>query len=120
MQDNTSLTLRGNIALTNSGTNTFTFCGSTPTELAYVHWVTSAIQTQLDSAITKKGSTALTGNITLGSAYTFSGATPTEIGYLSGVTLAIQTQLNTNFSSSGGTVTGSISCTGLTDSDTMT
>ena len=57
------------MGLTNSGTNTFTFCGSTPAELAYVHAVTSAIQTQL----------------------------------------------NNKLSSSGGTITGSISCTELTD-----
>ena len=58
--------------------------------------------------------------MTLSGAYKFSGATPTELGYLSGVTSAIQTQLNGKLASSGGTITGSISCTGLTDSGTIT
>ena len=56
----------------------------------------------------------------MGGAYTFSGATATEIGYLSGVTFTVQSQLNGKLSSSGGTITGSISCTGVTYSCSMT
>ena len=58
----------------------------------------------------------------LSGTYKFSGASPTTVGYLSGVTSAIQTQLNSTSkqSSNSGTITGSISCTGLTDSGTIT
>ena len=83
-----------NINLTNTGSNTFTFAGVTPKEISYVHGVTSAFQTQLNSVMKKSGSTTLTGNVSLSGPYTFSGASPAELSYLSGVTSAIQAQLN--------------------------
>ena len=94
LRDNATVPLSGNIILTNTGSNTFTFAGATPTELSYLHGVTSAIQTQLDNAIKKSGSTSLTGNVSLSGPYTFSGASPSELSYLSGVTSGIQAQLN--------------------------
>ena len=50
LQDNNTNTLSGNIVLLNSASKQLTFAaaGATPTEIAYVHGVTSAIQTQLD------------------------------------------------------------------------
>ena len=91
-QRQSSLSLSGNIILTNTGLNTFTFAGATRTEISYVHRVTSAVQTQLNNTINKSGSTMLTGNVSLSGPYTFSGASPFELSYLSGTT--IQTQLN--------------------------
>ena len=109
-------TLTSNVAFTGA----YTIAGATPTEISRLSGVSSNVQTQLDSTIKRGGTTALSSNVVLSGTYTFSGATPTEITYLSGVTSAIQTQLNNKLSSSGGTITGSISCTGLTDSGTMT
>ena len=62
LRDNSSVSLTGSINLTNTVSNTFTFAGATPTEISYVHGVTSAVQTQPDNAIKKSGHTALTGN----------------------------------------------------------
>jgi hypothetical protein len=58
-----------------------------PTELAYLDGVTSAVQTQIDAKL---------ASATASSTYQaiVSGVDNTEIGYLNGVTSAIQTQLD--------------------------
>ena len=70
------------------------FCGATSSEIAYLHGVTSNIQTQCDNMIKQISTTAVLGDVTL-SGYKFCGASLTELGYLKGVTSTIQTQLNT-------------------------
>jgi hypothetical protein len=78
----------------------------TPTELAYVDGVTSAIQTQIDSkqaTITGAATTITSSDLTASRAVVSNAAgkvavsatTDTELGYVSGVTSAIQTQINT-------------------------
>lgn len=78
---------------------------TTATELGYVHGVTSAIQTQINSkqaTITGGATTIASSDLTAKRALVSNGSgkvaassvTSTELGYLSGVTSAIQTQLN--------------------------
>lgn len=77
----------------------------TSTELGYVHGVTSAIQTQLNSkeATITGAATTITGNNLTASRVVVSNAsgkidvsstTSTELGYVHGVTSDIQTQIN--------------------------
>jgi hypothetical protein len=65
-----------------------------PTELAYLDGVTSAVQTQID------GKQAANANVST-----------TELGYLDGVTSAIQTQLNAKAPLASPTFTGNVTAT---------
>lgn len=95
---------------------------TTVTEIEYVHGVTSAIQTQIDSKqpnITGAATTITSSNLTASKALVsdasgkvaVSATTSTELGYVSGVTSAIQTQID----SKQPTITGA--ATSITSSD---
>ena len=92
-------TLTANITVPAS--NTYTFMGAKPTEIAYLSGLTSSIKDQLDGKqatgtyMTRGGEQTLTANITVpaSNTFTFMGAKPTEIAYLSGLTSSIKDQL---------------------------
>ena len=89
----------------NSDNNTFTFCGASPTEISYLHNLSSNAQTQLNACLKDNSTTSLTGNISLtntgSNKFTFAGVTPTEIAYSHSVTCAIQPQLDNCIKKSG-------------------
>ncbi len=58
-------------------------------------------------------SPTFTGTVTLPSTTVIGGITNTELGYLDGVTSSIQTQLNGKVSTSGGTISGTLTVTGV-------
>jgi len=97
---NTCITLTGNQTLggditCTTSTNNYKLFGATPTEIAYVSGVISAVQTQLNGKLGLGVAQILTANITAAAdTYMFWGAKPSKIAYVSGVTSAIQTQLN--------------------------
>lgn len=112
----TSSNLTKNKALISNGSGKVAVSTTTNTELGYVHGVTSAIQTQIDSkqATVTGAATTITGsNLTTNRALTSNGdgkvavssTTSTELGYVHGVTSAIQTQIN----SKQATITGGAS-----------
>lgn len=101
----TSSNLTTNRALISNGSGKVAVSTTTNTELGYVHGVTSAIQTQIDSkqaTITGAATTITSSNLTTNRALTSDGngkvavssTTATELGYVHGVTSAIQTQIN--------------------------
>ncbi len=101
----TSANLTLNRALVSNGSGKVSVSTTTDTELGYVHGVTSAIQTQIDSkqaTITGGASTIASSNLTASRALVsnssgkvaVSSTTDTELGYVHGVTSAIQTQIN--------------------------
>lgn len=109
----TSSNLTTNRALISNGSGKVAVSTTTNTELGYVHGVTSAIQTQIDSkqaTITGAATTITGSNLTTNRALTSNGdgkiavssTTSTELGYVHGVTSAIQTQIN----SKQATITG--------------
>ena len=76
--------------------NGFNIQTVTPTEMAYVHGVTSAIQTQLSNKLTnlvEDVSPQLGSNLDM-NGFNIQTVTPTEMAYVHGVTSAIQTQLS--------------------------
>lgn len=80
----------------------------TNTELGYLSGVTSAIQTQIDSKLTKSGT--VTGNRALASNASgqavSTSVTDTELGYISGLTSSAQTQLDAKVPKTLTTTTG--------------
>lgn len=101
----TSSNLTANRALISNGSGKVAVSTTTNTELGYVHGVTSAIQTQIDSkqaTITGAATTITGSNLTTNRALVSNGSgkvavsavTSTELGYLDGVTSAIQTQID--------------------------
>lgn len=101
----TSSNLTVNRALISDGSGKVAVSNTTNTELGYVHGVTSAIQTQIDSkqATVTGAATTITGsNLTTNRALISNGSgkvavattTSTELGYVHGVTSSIQTQIN--------------------------
>ena len=96
-------------ALVSSGSGKVAVSAVTATELGHLDGVTSAIQTQINAAETRRTnniagaiSTVLTSDLTAsraivsgsGGKIEVSAVTSTEIGHLDGVTSAIQTQIN--------------------------
>jgi len=76
--------------------NSFNIQTVTPTEMTYVHGVTSAIQTQLSNKLTnivEDVSPQLGSNLDM-NGFNIQTVTPTEMAYVHGVTSAIQTQLS--------------------------
>jgi hypothetical protein len=77
----------------------------TNTEIGYLSGVTSAIQTQLNTATTNIGlkansaSPTFTGNVVLPSTTAIGDVDGTEIGYLNGVSSNVQTQLDAKLAS---------------------
>jgi len=109
----TSSNLTANRTLVSNSSGKVAVSSTTSTELGYVHGVTSAIQTQIDSkqaTITGAATTITGSNLTTNRALTSDGngkvavstTTSTELGYVHGVTSAIQTQIN----SKQATITG--------------
>jgi len=101
----TSSNLTTNRALISNGSGKVAVSATTNTELGYVHGVTSAIQTQIDSkqpTITGAATTITGSNLTTNRVLVSNGSgkvavattTSTELGYVHGVTSAIQTQIN--------------------------
>lgn len=95
----------------------------TDTEIGHLDGVTSAIQTQLNAAETRRTaniagavSTITTGDLTASRAVVSDGSgkvavsavTATEIGHLDGVTSAIQSQIDTKAALAGATFTGQV------------
>jgi len=96
--EDTTPQLGGNLDMNGKNIQTVT-----PTEMAYLHGVTSALQSQIDGkqatgsyieTIVEDLSPQLGGNLDL-NGNTISGLTATTLGYLETVTSPIQTQLNT-------------------------
>lgn len=121
----TSSNLTTNRALISNGSGKVAVSTTTNTELGYVHGVTSAIQTQINSkqaTVTGAATTITDSNLTTNRALVSNGSgkvavsavTSTELGYLDGVTSAIQTQID----SKQATVTGA--ATTIASSDLTT
>lgn len=92
-------------ALTSNSSGKVAVSDTTATELGYVHGVTSAIQTQINSkqaTVTGAATTITSSNLTASRALVsnsngkvaVSSVTSTELGYLSGITSSVQTQIN--------------------------
>ena len=84
-----------------------TIGSTTNTELGYVHGVTSAIQTQIDTKAPLANAT-LTGTVTLPATTAIGNVSATELGYVDGVTSAIQTQLNAKAPTATPSFTGGV------------
>lgn len=115
----TSSNLTTNRALISNGSGKVAVSTTTNTELGYVHGVTSAIQTQINSkqATVTGAATTITGsNLTTNRALTSDGngkvavstTTSTELGYVHGVTSAIQTQINNAVASIATSITNTL------------
>ena len=124
--------LTANTALVAGTGGALTSSSVTSTELGYVHGVTSAIQTQLNS-LAPLASPTFTGTATVANMIdsgltantvvyangskqlTSSSVTTTELGYVSGVTSAIQTQLAAKAPLASPTFTGTVTAAAITD-----
>lgn len=115
----TSANLTLNRALVSNGSGKVSVSNTTSTELGYVHGVTSAIQTQIDSkqaTITGAATTIASSNLTASRALVsnssgkvaVSSTTDTELGYVHGVTSAIQTQINNAVASIATSITNTL------------
>lgn len=106
--DDTSPQLWGNLDMNGNNIEWVT-----PTEMGYLSWVTSAIQTQLDAKAPIADPT-FTGEIGIGAVNVsetelgileWATLTTTELNYVDGVTSAIQTQLDAKITWSSPTIT---------------
>lgn len=99
-----SPTFTTSVALPSTWSVNGTTITATPTELNYVHNVTSALQTQLN-ALAPLASPTFTGTVALPTAWSVNATTVTatgaELNYVHNVTSAVQTQLNAKAPSTG-------------------